>query len=595
MKSSKSLFCSLCGENNKEKLFNDIYFHISHINMIISERMRDTHLILQSQDYLAVSLFKNFFSSLEMLSKMSISEEPSQYLQHVGKDMVDFQLRLGLKFSQSSSRSVTHSDDDDDDDDIERNGNFLHLSKPKNSSRAISPNTEVVSRNKVKKDFIDSTQQSSTNINNNTTTSTSTTSSSSITTTTSLPFTTYIPTPIKKSEKDIETQPIVLTEEEAKIIQYSRDGNLTLLSQLVELAVEKGTLKSLSNIESIRDTNYMNALDHASACGQVEVIRELILSYGIKVNSSDPKYGFTPLHHACRSGQMQAVTFLVLVASADINHKSIEGLTPYDVASSKRIRKMLIKNQSDISIDSNASTPNRNTSSSSSINNNNNKSNNKSNSNSNSNNDNNSPTIPTTTNNNNNNNHHQQQKQVNEKEKYYSEDFESPNKSLSSNNLSFSSEISPPRKVGSWKDRVQGALLRSTSSRGINGNNTINQFSYPSPPHELSKDDLNSISLIDDPKRSNSPFVSSSVSCHSIISGTSDSSEDKIITIQRDTSNDDSTQSINKNILQYVRDGNLSIISPVKRYSNRTPTNEFHIRESSDIFNTSSRSLRSDE
>jgi hypothetical protein len=132
----------------------------------------------------------------------------------------------------------------------------------------------------------------------------------------------------------------------SRIFQSVRDGDTTRLSNLIEEAIVKGQLKSLSAVGDLRDDDHMNVLDHASACGQVEMIRELILTYGVDVNGADDVNGFTPLHHASRAGQMQAVTFLVLVASADVNHASRSGLTPCEIATSRRIQKFLLGQKS---------------------------------------------------------------------------------------------------------------------------------------------------------------------------------------------------------------------------------------------------------
>jgi ankyrin repeat protein len=132
----------------------------------------------------------------------------------------------------------------------------------------------------------------------------------------------------------------------SRIFQSVREGDMTRVSNLIEEAIVKGQLKSLSAVGDLRDDDHMNVLDHASACGQVEVIRELILTYGVDVNGADDVNGLTPLHHASRAGQMQAVTFLVLVASADVNHVSLSGLTPSEITSSKRIQKFLLGQKS---------------------------------------------------------------------------------------------------------------------------------------------------------------------------------------------------------------------------------------------------------
>ena len=246
---------------------------------------------------------------------------PRNLLQHLGRDVIDFQLRLGSTFSKSFSRSGTSSnnDEDEDDDDIDRSGPVLLLSQKVAPPRAFSPTNEVISRNKVKQSSSDPTI------------------SRQVSSISPLPFTTYIPSTNKKNENDPQLKP--LSEEEARIIECARTGDLSSLSHLIESVVVKGKLQSSVSIESLRDEHHMNPLDHASACGQVEVIRELILSHGLNVNCADHKYGYTPLHHACRAGQMQAVTFLVLVASADTNRKSFEGSLPADVTSSKRIKK----------------------------------------------------------------------------------------------------------------------------------------------------------------------------------------------------------------------------------------------------------------
>jgi hypothetical protein len=127
----------------------------------------------------------------------------------------------------------------------------------------------------------------------------------------------------------------------SKIFQAAREGDTSRLSSLVEEAMVKGQLATLSAVGDLRDDEEMSVLDHASASGQVEAIRELVQTYGVDVNSAGELSGLTALHHACRAGQMQAVTFLVVVASADVGRVSRSGQTAGEMASSKRIQKFL--------------------------------------------------------------------------------------------------------------------------------------------------------------------------------------------------------------------------------------------------------------
>jgi hypothetical protein len=233
-------------------------------------------------------------------------------------------MQLGLKFSQ-------HQDQDRDgstsqsDDDPESPIASSFVSKTRNDAYLPPPEPTVVipsSRNRGR-----SHEDLSTNLR------------SPIPLSTPIPFTTYHPSSAKSSHREGKSNhgpPL------QPLIQAAREGDTSRLSSLVEEAMVKGQLATFSAVGELRDDEEMSVLDHASACGQVEVIRELVQTYGVDVNGTGPLRGLTPLHHACQAGQMQAVTFLVLVASADVGRVSLRGgLTPAETATSKRIQKFL--------------------------------------------------------------------------------------------------------------------------------------------------------------------------------------------------------------------------------------------------------------
>ena len=123
------------------------------------------------------------------------------------------------------------------------------------------------------------------------------------------------------------------------VCEAAREGNMERLRELIDEGDGKKLLQ-------LRDGSNMNALDHACAAGQLEVIRELILICGVDVNCANEADGYTALHHACSSGSLQVVTFLLLVANAHENPRGLDGFTPFDVAATKDIKKFLLSRRS---------------------------------------------------------------------------------------------------------------------------------------------------------------------------------------------------------------------------------------------------------
>lgn len=129
----------------------------------------------------------------------------------------------------------------------------------------------------------------------------------------------------------------------------ARVGSAIEVKQLLTNAVSSGLIQSLSDGVHLRDDALMNALDSASAVGNLDVMRELVLNCRYDVNDANTVNGLTPLHYAVQLGQMQGVTFLSMVGHADVNRQAFDGRTPKDMSTSKRLKKFLstIKRSSD--------------------------------------------------------------------------------------------------------------------------------------------------------------------------------------------------------------------------------------------------------
>jgi ankyrin repeat protein len=63
----------------------------------------------------------------------------------------------------------------------------------------------------------------------------------------------------------------------------------------------------------------------------VAAARFLLERGGVDVNGASPKHGDTPLHRACRSGQLPLVKML-LEAGADVNVENKDGDSPARIA-----------------------------------------------------------------------------------------------------------------------------------------------------------------------------------------------------------------------------------------------------------------------
>jgi hypothetical protein len=136
-------------------------------------------------------------------------------------------------------------------------------------------------------------------------------------------------------EKDRPTLADKAPSQWVEVCEMARQGNIARLREIIDEGDGKEMLKQ-------RDGSNMNALDHACAAGQVEIMRELILICGVDVNCANDVDGYTALHHACASGSLQAVTFLLLVANAEENRRGFDGFTPFDLATTKELRKFLL-------------------------------------------------------------------------------------------------------------------------------------------------------------------------------------------------------------------------------------------------------------
>ena len=134
------------------------------------------------------------------------------------------------------------------------------------------------------------------------------------------------------SEGGLQRRRSVTFQPEVLLQEIVTDGDAKAVSEILELGVIDDLVNKMS--PSGLTALHQSAIDGNLACAKTLVAK------GANVNRTDCE-SWTPLHAAVMNGSVEFVRFL-LASGADASLKNESGETPYDMAKSGGIRKMLL-------------------------------------------------------------------------------------------------------------------------------------------------------------------------------------------------------------------------------------------------------------
>ncbi|CAG8644856.1 11363_t:CDS:2, partial [Acaulospora colombiana] len=126
-------------------------------------------------------------------------------------------------------------------------------------------------------------------------------------------------------ETSNETKQFFLTSED--------NGGADLLQNAViskNLEMTKKLIEENSCDVNHKDKIGRSAIHHASMIGDMSVIR-LLIEFGADLNISDDWDRWTPLHHACKEGNLEVVKYFINDCCADTSIRDKHGRDPKDV------------------------------------------------------------------------------------------------------------------------------------------------------------------------------------------------------------------------------------------------------------------------
>ncbi|CAF3821991.1 unnamed protein product, partial [Adineta steineri] len=144
-----------------------------------------------------------------------------------------------------------------------------------------------------------------------------------------LPVCKELVTGMKKDESDLGYLEVVDFKDRTPLHECALLGNMALLQILLPSGLNKSTAKQI--LDRVRDSDGKTPLHLACAEGKLEMVQQLIGTFGVSINTRAEKSD-TPFFSACEQGHLDVVNFLLKQPGIDTTVRNSKGLNALDTA-----------------------------------------------------------------------------------------------------------------------------------------------------------------------------------------------------------------------------------------------------------------------